>query len=260
MVPGYPGAMHFLIFLVSGSAIGVISSMIGIGGGSFIVPLLVLGGFVGSAQEAVGTSIAGVLFMGLSASLAYGRSRTGDLFLALWTAPAAILTSWGSAALSGRVESRGILVAFGVFLALMGLFMAFGKTPKELSGAPKRLLPYPYGGLLVGALAGITAGLFGLGGGTIMVPGFAFLLGAELHTAVATSLLVMIPSAGIATIQHALSGNTHWELVLPLALGIIVGAQIGPRIAQKLPQGSLRRIFSLALFYAAYRMISEGLG
>ncbi len=224
-----------------------------------MVPLLVLGGFVESAQEAVGTSIAGVLFMGLSASVAYRRSRTGDLRLALWTAPAAILTSWGSAALSGRVESGGILVAFGVFLALMGLVMAFGKTPKELGGAPRRLLPYPWGGILVGALAGITAGLFGLGGGTIMVPGFSFLLGVEIHAAVATSLLVMIPSAGIATVQHALAGNTHWEFVLPLALGIVLGAQIGPRIAQKLPQRALRRIFSLALFYAAFRMIAKGL-
>ena len=122
--------------------------MIGIGGGSFMVPLLVLGGFVATAQEAVGTSIAGVLFMGLSASLAYRRSRTGDPLLALWTAPAAILTSWGSAAFSGRVESRGILVAFGALLAAMGIVMALGKTPKELGGAPRKILPYPWGCLL----------------------------------------------------------------------------------------------------------------
>ncbi len=225
-----------------------------------MVPLLVLGGFVASAQEAVGTSIAGVLFMGLSASVAYWRTRTSDPSLALWTVPAAILTSWGSAALSGRVESGGILVAFGAFLAAMGVVMALGKTPKELGGAPRKVLPYPWGAFLVGALAGVTAGLFGLGGGTIMVPGFMFLLGVEIHTAVATSLLVMIPSAGIATIQHALAGNTHWEFVLPLALGIVLGAQIGPRVNRALPQRVLRRAFSLALFYAAFRMISKGLG
>lgn len=234
--------------------------MIGIGGGSFMVPLLVLGRFVATAQEAVGTSIAGVLFMGLSASLAYRRSRTGDPLLALWTAPAAILTSWGSAAFSGRVESGGILVAFGALLAAMGIVMALGKTPKELGGAPRKILPYPWGALAVGALAGVTAGLFGLGGGTIMVPGFTLLLGVEMHAAVATSLLVMIPSAGIATAQHALAGNTHWEFVLPLALGIVLGAQVGPRVAKRLPQRALRRIFSLALFYAAFRMIAKGLG
>ena len=251
--------MEIPILLASGVAIGTVSSMIGIGGGSFMVPLLVLAGFVSRAQEAVGTSIAGVLFMGLSASLAYGKARMSDPKLALWAAPAAILTSWGSAALSEHVATGGLLVAFGAFLALMGLVMALGKTPKDLGGRPRELLPYPYGGLAVGALAGVTAGLFGLGGGTIMVPGFALLLGREIHTAVATSLLVMVPSAAIATVEHALQGNTHWDLVLPLSAGIIIGAQIGPRISKALPQAVLRRLFSLVLFYAAFRMISKGL-
>jgi len=242
-----------------GVGVGILSSMLGIGGGSFIVPLLVLLGLVGRAQEAVGTSIFTVFFMGLSATIAYGRRGTWDWRLALWTVPGALAGAWGSASWSQRISSGVLLVAFGTFLGLMALFMALGQGPGEIGGRPRRYLPYPGGGILVGLLAGVTAGLFGLGGGTIMVPGFTLLLGVDIRRSIATSLMVMVPAAAISTLEHALQGDTLWDLALPLALGMLIGGQLGPRIGGHIPRAYLRRLFSLALLYGALQMILKGL-
>ncbi|HIQ00368.1 TPA: sulfite exporter TauE/SafE family protein, partial [Candidatus Bipolaricaulota bacterium] len=104
------------------------------------------------------------------------------------------------------------------------------------------------------------SGLLGLGGGTVMVPALMLALGLDIREAVATSLFVMVPSAALATSQHALVGNTHWELAIPLIIGIVAGAQLGPALAGRLPKNRLRQLFALVLLYAAVNMVLKGLG
>jgi len=70
----------------------------------------------------------------------------------------------------------------------------------------------------------------------------------------------MIPTGALSTALHALAGRTHWDLAIPLAAGILLGGQIGPAVAVRLPQRTLRRLFSLVLFYSAANMIRRGLG
>jgi hypothetical protein len=93
-----------------------------------------------------------------------------------------------------------------------------------------------------------------------MVPALMLTLGLDIRTAVATSLFIMVPSAALATSRHALAGNTHWSLALPLIAGLLVGAQLGPRLGGKLPRRRLRQLFALVLLYAAANMIIKGLG
>jgi hypothetical protein len=72
---------------------------------------------------------------------------------------------------------------------------------------------------------------------------------------VATSLLIMIPSATIAAAQHALLHNTLWQIAIPLAMGTTVGSQVGARIAKKIPNRLLRKVFAVSLLFVAGQMI-----
>lgn len=190
------------------------ASMIGVGGGVFMVPLLALSGLVATTQEAVGTSIAGVIFTSLSSSVAYFRRRTIDVKLGLAIVPGALAGAWLGAYLSRHISSGWLAVAFGLFLLYPAGAMLLGRQPKELFPR-KGGTGHPVVGTAVGLVAGLTSGLLGLGGGTVMVPALILALGLDIRQAAATSLFVMIPSAALATSQHALAGNTHWELAIP---------------------------------------------
>ncbi len=246
--------------LVAGLGIGTMASMIGVGGGVFMVPLLALTGLVATTQEAVGTSIAGVIFTSLSSSVAYWRRGTIRVGLGLAVMPGALIGAWLGAYLSHHISSGWLAVAFGLFLLYPAGVMILGKQPKELFPAKSEGGGHSVVGTWVGLIAGLTSGLLGLGGGTVMVPALMLTLGLDIREAVATSLFVMVPSAALATSQHALAGNTHWELAIPLILGIVVGAQLGPALGGRLPKKRLRQLFSLVLLYAAINMVLKGLG
>jgi len=250
----------YFLLLLAGLGIGTVASMIGVGGGVFMVPLLALTGLVATTQEAVGTSIAGVIFTSLSSSLAYWRRRAIRVRLGLAIMPGALAGAWLGAYLSRHISSGWLAVVFGLFLLYPAGVMILGKQPKELFPKAGGGGDHPVAGTVVGLAAGLTSGLLGLGGGTVMVPALMLALGMDIREAVATSLFVMVPSAALATSQHALSGNTHWELAIPLIVGIVIGAQLGPALGSRLPKKRLRQLFALVLLYAAVNMVLKGLG
>jgi len=250
----------YFLLLLAGLAIGTVASMIGVGGGVFLVPLLALSGLVATTQEAVGTSIAGVIFTSLSSSVAYWRRRAIRVRLGLAIIPGALAGAWLGALLSRHISSGWLAVTFGLFLLYPAGAMILGKQPKELFSRGEGKGAHPAIGTLVGLAAGLTSGLLGLGGGTVMVPALMLALGLDIREAVATSLFVMVPSAALATSQHALAGNTHWELAIPLIIGIVAGAQLGPALGGRLPKRRLRQLFALVLLYAAVNMVLKGLG
>jgi len=257
-----PQVSTFLALFFAAIGIGGFASLLGVGGGIFMVPLLLLGGFVPITQEAAGTSIAAVVFTSLSSSIAYGKRRLIDVRIGLLLMPTTILGAWCGACLSTVIEPRWLAVAFGLLLIYPIAMMIQGKPPKEIGlsfhgktrGARLVLIT-----TLLGFAAGVASGLFGIGGGTVMVPALAVFLGLDIVAAVATSLFVMAPSALIATYQHWAQGHLHPELALPLILGIVIGAQIGPRIGARIPKRRLRQLFGVVLLYAAINMIIKGL-
>jgi uncharacterized membrane protein YfcA len=111
----------------------------------------------------------------------------------------------------------------------------------------------------VGFVAGLASGFFGIGGGAVMVPALTLVLGTEMLSAVATSLFVMGPSVVVGTAQHALQGNVRLDLVVPLAIGIAVGAQLGALSTARVSAAALRRLFGVVLLYSAANMVLQGL-
>jgi len=255
--------MEILILVVAGALIGTISSMIGVGGGILMVPLLSFF-FVSTTQEAVGTSLAAVIVTSIFSSIRYHQQKAIDFKLALWLMPNVILGAWFGAWLTQQISSQGLALAFGLLLMYPALMMVSGREPKEIAkffgsksdGLPSR---HPAKIIIMGLVAGVASGFFGVGSGILMVPAMAILLGVDMLQAVATSLLVMGPSALVGSVQHWFLGNLHFEFMMPLAAGIVVGAQVGPRLAMLMPPKRLRQAFGVVLAYAGLNMIWKGI-
>ncbi len=94
--------------------------------------------------------------------------------------------------------------------------------------------------VLTGLGAGLLSGLFGVGGGTVIVPALVFFLGFNQRLAAGTSLAAIVPTATVGVISYAVSGSVSWVAAVILAIGAIIGAQIGTWLLQRLPIPVLR--------------------
>jgi len=97
----------------------------------------------------------------------------------------------------------------------------------------------------VGLVSGITSGLFGVGGGVVMVPAMVLLLGVDMKKAVGTSLAVIIPTALVTTFKHYKQGNVEWGLSLSLAPAAIIGGYLGAWLTLHIKANDLKRAFGL---------------
>ena len=109
--------------------------------------------------------------------------------------------------------------------------------------------------LSIGLSAGALGGIFGIGGGLIMIPGLVLLLGIDQHTAIGTSLAVMLPPVGIAaTYNYYKSGSVNLAYAVVIALAFIVGSFLSSKLALTLPEMTMRRIFAVFLVIMGVRM------
>jgi uncharacterized protein len=107
----------------------------------------------------------------------------------------------------------------------------------------------------IGLLAGVIGAALGVGGGIVMVPGMVVLLAVAQHTAQGTSLIVIVPTAIVATAVHARAGRVDFTLALWLALGGLGGGVLGAWTALGLDGLVLRRLFAVVLVLIAIRML-----
>jgi hypothetical protein len=112
--------------------------------------------------------------------------------------------------------------------------------------------------VLVGMLAGLMSGLLGIGGGTVMVPGFTVLGKLPLKTTIATSLACVAIFAIPSTVTHAIGHNIDWRIALCLAIGVIPGARIGAAAAMRASDEGLRKAVATFLgIIAAVYLVGE---
>lgn len=108
---------------------------------------------------------------------------------------------------------------------------------------------------LVGAAAGFIGGLFGVGGGVVMVPAMVFLLKLDQKIAVGTSMAVVIVTAISATAKHASAGNVDWKVALPFMPMAIIGGYFGALAVQGVSSQDLKRMFGGFLVLVGLRML-----
>jgi len=267
--------ISYIIISVTAFGIGILASMLGVGGGFLLVPALMLLGL--SAHNAVGTTLASIMFTGLSSFIEYSKQGRVDwkvaLLLEASTAPASVFGSY----LTIFVSSKGLEFLFGIMLILISIFLnrnignasLFGglnskrfiwsRTTIDREGKrfvyKLNLLP----ALLLAFIAGVSVGFFGISGGILKVP-ILMMCGIPIHVAIATSSLMITVTSTSAFFSHALLGDVEYQYLFFTVPGVILGAQIGARISKKLPSKVLRRMFSLILVVVAFMVLMDSLG
>ena len=105
------------------------------------------------------------------------------------------------------------------------------------------------GVLLTGVTGGIASGLFGIGGGVIMVPILGLLLGFSQHRAQGTSLVALIPPTSLlAVLAYGRAGYVDWRTGLLLIPGVFLGGIAGGSLAKRIPSAMMRRVFAALMF------------
>jgi len=251
--------------------IGIIAAMVGVGGGVFIVPLLTQI-FDFNPVEAVGTSLATIVFTSLSSTVGYSRQRRTDYKIGVILTVATIPGAIAGAYTATIIEPKLLGLIFGFFLIFVACQMMFRLPfPPLLSTKTKkswhRKILDSYGtsfeyeadvrlSFPLSFFGGFFSGLLGIGGGALMVPIMHLTANFPMHVAVATSMFIMIFTSipGVAT--HFLSGtNIHLDYVVFLTLGVIFGAQVGAYLSKRTSVKNLKRIFGIVLILVSIRMI-----
>jgi uncharacterized membrane protein YfcA len=108
---------------------------------------------------------------------------------------------------------------------------------------------------LLGIFTGLLNGLFGSGGGTLLVPGMIFLLGIEEHKSHATAISIILPLAIVSTFIYFRAGIVSLNTTLKVAAGGAIGGYVGARSLNKIPSNILRKIFAIFMIITAFRMV-----
>ncbi len=249
------------LLIAGGAAAGVFGSLLGLGGGILIVPLLTLG-FGLPLREAVGVSLIAVIVTSGAAAAVYLERRVADLRLGmtleLFTAAGALL----GAMIAFLVEERLLAALFAGLLVYSATSM--WRAGRRQVGAPDGDTGYVARNRGRGAVASVGAGvvsaLLGIGGGLIKVPVMHVVMGVPLRVATATSNLMIGVTASAGAIVYLARDGIDPYVAGPVAVGVFVGASIGSRVAHRVPLPQLRILFVAVLLYSAVLMIRRALG
>ena len=237
-----------LLLLGGGLFSGIIAGLLGIGGGTILVPLIVFLGY--QPVQAVATSSLAIFITATSGSIQNWRMGYLDLRKVIPLALPSILTSQVGVLLANKFPPYLLLTGFGLLLLLNIYLISLRKSlvtkVKQQIGATEinqsQLTPI-LSSITTGGTAGIIAGLFGLGGGVILVPLQVILLKENIKIAIQTSLGVIVITAIFACTGHTLSGNVLFWQGICLGLGGLLGVQFSTRLLPKLPERVVNFLF-----------------
>ena len=278
-------SVNALVIIGLGGLVGLLTGMVGVGGGFLTTPILIFYGIppavaVASATTQItGTSISGVL--------AHRRRRGVDIRMGVVIIVGGVFGSIVGGFVFRLLQQSGqidtvISILYVLLLGSIGVIMAresataleiikpraggSERPPRRhnplIAALPMRWRFYrsglyisPLAPLGLGFLSGLLTALLGIGGGFIMVPAMIYLLGMSAQVVVGTSLLQILFVTGVTTIVHATTTRSV-DIVLAglLLIGSVIGAQYGARFAQKMKPELLRMILAIMVLAVAARM------
>src|SRR5579883_475099 len=260
---------YLVIVLLISVAAGVFGALVGLGGGTIVVPALTI--FLGvDIRLAIGASIVSVIATSSGAAAAYVRDHLSNIrvgmFLELGTTTGAITGAY----LAGVLNPRLLYAIFAIVLGYSALAMfrkrhevvAENVTPDALSRrlrlssnyydkALDREIDYkvtgPGIGLVLMYIAGTVSGLLGIGSGALKVPAMDLAMHLPIKVSTATSnFMIGVTAAASASIYFA-RGQIHPLLAGPVAVGVLLGALAGTRLLAVLRGTAVRKAFLLVL-------------
>jgi uncharacterized membrane protein YfcA len=270
------GRIMLGLAIIFGSIVGFALGLTGGGGGVFAVPLLVYGMSV-APREAVGVSLAsvgGTALFGVTPRLMRGEVelRTGILF-----AIAGMIGAPVGNYFSGMIPESVLLLLFGLLMFVVAWRMWI-KTRQSASLSSdvdaedcarsacqrdddgKLRLTSKCAMLLVavGLATGFLSGMFGVGGGFVIVPALVLFSGMKIHQAVATSLLVIFLVSISGVTSYVASGNEmSWDVAFQFLIGGFVGMWLGGLVSTRLKGPTLQKVFAAGVVLVAVFVISK---
>jgi uncharacterized membrane protein YfcA len=240
-------AGHAALGVLVGLVSGVLSGLFGVGGGIVMTPAIQV--LLGAPPiVALATPLPAILPTAATGAATYRRSGEVDVRAALWMAVPGVASAAGGAALTDVIDTHLLLVV----TALLLLYQAIGILRGADAPHPVTNRPIPavtYAG--VGIVAGFVSGVLGIGGGLIIVPFLAGILGTPLKRALGTSLLAIVVLVIPGTIVHAALGHIDWAIFVTVIIGAIPGARVGARIALGAREHTLRVLVGSFLLVVA---------
>jgi uncharacterized membrane protein YfcA len=237
----------------------VFGSMVGLGGGFILVPILRL--FLGfSPAYAAGTSLALIVANSASGAFTYLLQRRVHLKIGLLIAagglPGSVLGAMASVHISPRLFDTilaALLVAVAVDMAFNAQRRMAGRVEQPRVTAIKGMSYRAALGL--GFIVGIFSSLFGLGGGIVLVPSFLYFSELPAHSISATSHFAILLTSPVGLVVHILQNDIIGRDILPLVAGGLLGGPIGARLSLRLKSPQLLIVVAVALVTAAVSLV-----
>ena len=257
---------------------GVLGSMLGLGGGVFITPILV--GFVGiPIKIAIAASAVCVIVNSIGGTSIYLKHRMTNVRLTLLMELTTTLGAIAGGFVVVYIAGNLLRAIFGIALLAMAftMFRRQQQTPPVTSGPdPLRLgavfhdpadqadVPYipqrPYGGGLLVAVAGVLSGLLGIGGGAVNVPIMNTLMRVPVKAATATSVMMVGITISASAFIYYIHSLLDLSVAIPAIMGVFLGSQVGPRVSRRLKNQTLVRVLVLILIYLALNLLLQAAG
>ena len=268
----------------TGLVAGLLGSMLGVGGGFIIVPILTLALHL-PIQVAVGSSLVAIVANACTAAGIYTKARLTNIKLGLLlettTIPGAIIGGFAAAAIAPSILSTlfGLVLIYVAYTMVTRQHFIFADNQSDdhlvqLNNIPRSLsnsltdsfydqnldkvvtykVNHTPTGLGAGFFAGVLSSLLGIGGGIIKVPVMHLVMGVPMKSAIATSTLMIALTAATGAFIYQYHGNIYPFIIAPLIIGIVIGSRIGAELTQRTRGVWLRRIFGVFLFLVAILM------
>lgn len=272
--------MEYVLLVIVGLISGIVGALVGLGGGIILVPAtLYIGGTLGlipgiTPQNVVGLSVIMMIFTGLASTLTYMKSKTVDyrsgLIFFAGSVPGTILGAW----VNKGLDLPSFNLYFGILMIIISTILMVRKYLKPVEwfvkhGKQKTFTDangqnYIYGypvwfALILTCGIGFASGLFGIGGGSIIVPAMILLFLFPPHVAVGTSMFMVFLSALVNSASHISLGNVPWLYTIPVVPAAYIGAKIGANLNQRIQSETLVFALRIILLLLGVRSIAAGL-
>ncbi|MBA8772174.1 MULTISPECIES: TSUP family transporter [Staphylococcus] len=260
--------LSIIILILVGFLSAIIGSLVGIGGGIIIVPTLIYFGVTMNVldgitpQTAIGTSSIILIATGLSSTIGYLKQKqvdikNGFLFL-IGIIPGALIGAY----LSQYLTIHSFNLYFGIFLIVVAIMLMirhrippikafqqerYMKSFTDAHGEHYRYGVVPSIAIIASFVIGLTAGLFGIGGGALMTPLMLLVFRFPPHVAVGTSMMMIFFSSLTGSIGHIVLGHVLWGYSIILIISSWIGAQIGVKLNKTVKSDTVVLILRLVM-------------
>ncbi len=264
--------ISLLTFSALGILVGILSGLLGVGGGIVIIPVMI---FSLSALNfdpniimklSLGTSFSTIMITSVSSIASHHRRGAVEWDLVKTLAPGIILGVFVGGILVSHLSNQALKIIFSLFMGISATKMLLPASQNPYVLIRKLTTPIM---ILWGVLIGFISALVGIGGGAITVP-FLSALGHDMRKAIATSAAVGFPIAVTGTLTALLTGwqHTQWQthhalgyVYLPGLLGIVITsiffAPVGAKLAHTLPVPLIKKIFAYFLLLMLAKILFE---